>query len=163
MYEGAGNRMPYRWYVESAVVLLFVLALAPAAPLVAPFALLYFLVCTPLLRYVVIFTYKPPYDSGGSRWPLLFDMVITALFLSEILLSAMILLKQAIVPAILAGLPIFPTYMFRRQVLKKFEKAYIDAALLQTSLLDGWDTSGEAQPAMTIDDREEFRRFLVDS
>ena len=159
---GTGGRLPYRWYVESAIVFLFVMALAPAAPLVAPIALLYFIVCTPILRYVVIFTFKPPYDSGGSRWPMLFDMIITSMVVSQILLCAMILLKQVFVPSFLAGVPLLPTYVFRRKMIRNFRDAYLDAALLQASLLDGWDCSGEMQPSMTMEDRETFRRFLVD-
>jgi hypothetical protein len=38
----------------------------------------------------------------------------------------------------------------------------MDAALLQTSVLDGWVVSEESDPT-TMEDREEFRRFLVDA
>ena len=39
--------LPPDRYVESGMVLMFVLALAPAAPVLAPFAVLYFIVCNP--------------------------------------------------------------------------------------------------------------------
>ena len=56
---GPGGPLPYRIYVDSGYVLLCLFALAPAAPLVAPCAFLYFLFSTPMLRRNVIFMYRP--------------------------------------------------------------------------------------------------------
>ena len=136
-----------------------ILALAPAAPILAPFAVMYFLVCTPLLRYAVIFTYKPQWDAGGTRWPFLADMIISSLMASQVLLTTMMALKRAAGPATLACLLSIPTFVFRQTCRKRFLGAYNDAALLQTSLLDGWDTTEKT----TMREREEFRRFLIDS
>ena len=68
-------------------------------------------------------------------------------------------LKNSVGPACLAGAAIIPTYMFRKLTKTKYLRAYEDAGLLQTSLLDMWDTSHTASPKK----REEFRRFLVDT
>lgn len=68
-------------------------------------------------------------------------------------------LKDAIGPAIFAGLPVIPTYLYRKHLLKTYKRAYEDAGLLQTSLLDGWDNT---MPT-TLESREEFRNFLVDA
>ena len=68
-------------------------------------------------------------------------------------------LKNSVGPACLAGATIIPTYMFRKLTKTKYLRAYEDAGLLQTSLLDMWDTSHTASPKK----REEFRRFLVDA
>lgn len=138
------------------------LALAPAAPILAPFAVLYFVVCAPLLRYVVIFTYKPEYDSGGARWPFLFEMVIVSLLSGQIVLAMMVLAKGAVGPAILALIPFPATLMFRKNVRGRFLASYKDAALAQTALLDGWDTNEEATK-WNYKRREQFRSFLVDS
>lgn len=159
---GAGNRVPYRWYVESGMVLMFVLALAPAAPIVAPFAVLYFLVCNPIIRYVLIFTYKPSFDAGGRRFPFLFEMAMSSMLVSQILMGTMLALKSAGGPAAVSILLAVPTLVFRRTCRKRFLGAYQDAALLQTSLLDGWDTSDNAA-TNTVEGREKFRKFLVDS
>jgi hypothetical protein len=144
------------------MVLMFVLALAPAAPILAPFAVMYFIVCNPILRHVLIFTYKPQFDAGGIRFPFLFDMVTSSMFVSQMLLGVMLILKNARGPAVIAILLVVPTAAFRRTCLKRFLNAYQDAALLQTSLLDGWDTS-ENSRVRTAEGREEFRQFLVDS
>lgn len=156
---GAGGRIPYRILVDSGVVLLSTLALAPAAPITALFAALFFIVVNPLLRWLVIFVYRPQFDGGGVRWPTLFEMCISCLLAGQILLATMMLLKVAIGPAICAGLQIIPTLIFRKTAINRFLRAYNDAALLQTSLLDGWDTENP----MSAESREEFRRFLVDA
>jgi hypothetical protein len=158
---GAGNRVPYRIFIESGGVLLFVLALAPAAPIIAPMAVLYFITCNPILRHTLIFTYKPVYDAGAIRFPFLFEMCISSLLVSQVLLATMILLKGAIAPAILAGLLSIPTLVFRRTAIRRFLNAYQEAALLQTSLLDGWDAPEDSY-IRSLEGREEFRQFLVD-
>ena len=47
---GSGPPIPYRLYVDSGVVVMSLVALAPASPLIAPASLIYFLWCQPLLR-----------------------------------------------------------------------------------------------------------------
>lgn len=145
------------------MVLMFALALAPAAPILSPFAVLYFIVSNPILRHVLIFTYKPQFDGGGIRWPFLFDACISSLLVSQILLGTMLALKKAVGPAVAASLLAIPTMVFRRTARRRFLQAYRDAALLQTSLLDGWDTTTEDDATRTMEGREEFRQFLVDA
>ncbi|CAB9496980.1 CSC1-like protein [Seminavis robusta] len=159
---GSGNRLPYRIYVEGATVILCCLAFAPQAPILSPFAVLFFVACTPLKRWVVIFTYKPPFDSGGSRWPFLFDMILTSIVVAQILLCGIMTFKHAYGPAIFALLPLFPVFMFRRQIHDRFLDAYMDAALLQTSMLDGWDVGPDSEH-LSLRGREDFRQFLVDA
>lgn len=127
--------MPYRIYVDSGVVLLCVFALGPASPLIAPAAFTYFLLCVPLLRWTMIFLYRPKFDMGGGRFPFIFDICVSGIITSQILLIAMMVLKAAIGPAVAAFLPMIPTLWFRHFVRKRYLKAFKDAALLQTSLL----------------------------
>lgn len=159
MGGGPGGPIPYRIYVDSGVVFLCTIALAPVCPLIAPTALLYFLYCSPLWRRNLIFMYRPKFDTGGLRWPFLSDVVIQSIIVAQILLSTVMSLKKALGPAILAAVPIIPTIIQRRALHKRFLKSYKDAALLQTSLLDGWDNS----QATSFEKREGFRQFLVDA
>jgi hypothetical protein len=70
----------------------------------------------------------------------------------------MMVLKYAYGPAALAGLSLFPTYTFSVIAKDRFLRCYQDAGLLQTSQLDGWDTSKPTSVEM----REEYRKWLVD-
>ena len=151
--------MPYRVYVDLGVVLLCVVALAPASPLLAPFALIHYAYFEPVLRRNLIFVYRPNYDGGGIRWPFLFDVIISSLLLGHVLMVVMLTLKRALGPAIIAAVPFIPTILFREEVRREFLRSYLDAALLQTSMLDGWDI----QQPTSMKKREDFRKFLVDS
>ena len=157
--SGAGAPLPFRIYVDSGVVLLCLHALAPASPLVAVFVFFYFLFSTPMLRRNVIFMYRPKFDAGGIRWPFLFDMSISSMFVGQILLATMMALKESLGPALLAAAPFIPTYLFRDAMRHKYLRAFNDVGLLQTSLLDGWDM---ANPE-SVETREARRKFLVDA
>lgn len=159
MGGGPGGPVSYRIYVDSGVVFMALVALAPAAPLMAPFALLYFLYIQPLLRRNLIFVYRPMFDGGGLRWPFLADMLISSLITGQVMLTVMMALKQALAPAVMAAMPIVPTLFFHWDAQKRFLRAYRDAALVQTGVLDMWDENEET----SAERREEFRRFLVDA
>ncbi|KAL7557538.1 hypothetical protein ACA910_019251 [Epithemia clementina (nom. ined.)] len=158
---GPGPPPPYRLYVDSGVVLMCLLALSPASPLVAPAAFVYFLWCQPLLRRCCIFVYRPKFDGGGLRWPFIFDMIISSLLVGQVLLTIQMVLKQAVGPAMAAAGAMLPTLLSVMNMKKKFLRSFRDVALLQTSLLDGWDS--HSKEWSTMEKREEFRRFLVDA
>jgi hypothetical protein len=103
--------------------------------------------------------YRPKFDSGGERWPFLSDMLVTSIFMGQFLLTLQMVLKDAYGPALFAAVPALPTYLYRNFLISCFRRAYDDAGLLQTSLLDGWDN---AIPT-SVEKREEFRQFLVDA
>jgi hypothetical protein len=156
---GPGGPVPYRTYIDSGVVFLCSVALGPAAPLLTAFALLYFLFCWPLMRRNLIFVYRPSYDAGGGHWPFLFEILMSSLFTAVILLTTMMALKKAFVPAIFASLPFIPMIFFRMNIHRRFLKPFLDTSLYTSSSLDGWDIDIPT----CVERREEFRRFLVDA
>ena len=156
---GPGGQTPYRLYIDSGLVFLCAAALAPASPLLAPCALVYFLCSGPLIRRNLIFVYRPNFDAGGARWPFLFEIIMSSLFVGQIILTAMLILKQAFGPACLAILPFFPCVLFRDSMRLTFQRAFADASLFHTSDLDGLEVKEATSPEL----RESFRRFLVDA
>lgn len=159
MGGGPGGPIPYRIYIDSGIVFLCVVGLSPISPLLAPAGLMYFLFCAPLWRRNCVYMYRPNFDTGGIRWPFLADVLLSAICVSAILLCTTMALKKALGPAILSGLSLVPVYLHRRSTRKRFYRSYMDAALLQTSQLDGWDNSQPTSKEM----REEYRKFLVDA
>ena len=159
MGGGPGGPLPYRIYVDSGTIFLCLTALAPASPLLAPVALFNFACIIPLLRRNTIFVYRPKYDAGGVRWQFLCTILLSCLLTGQIMLTAQMALKLTIAPTVLAALPIIPIFSFRNKMQQQFCRAFRDTALLQTSNLDGWNTTD----ATSVDKREKFRRFLVDS
>ena len=136
-----------------------VMGLVPVSPLLAPAALGYYLFCMPLWRRNLIYMYRPTFDTGGVRWPFLSDVFLSAICLSQILLTTTMALKKALGPALLSSLVLIPVYLHRRSTRKRYLRSYMDAALLQTSQLDGWDNT----VATSKEIREEYRKFLVDA
>jgi Calcium-dependent channel, 7TM region, putative phosphate len=131
-------------------------SLAPTAPLVAPFATLYYMIFIPMLRWLHIFVYRPTYDAGGARFPIYHDIIISSLILGQLLIAASLLLKQSVVSSFIVFVMVFPTFLFSHWTKEQFQRSYMDAGLLQTSQLDGWGV------ARTMEDREKYRRWLVD-
>lgn len=86
-------------------------------------------------------------------------MCITTLIVGSLLLTVQMVLKQAAGPAVCAVLVMVPTFMFQKEMKTRFLRSFEDAALLQTSLLDGWDNSLD----YSFEKRQEFRQFLVDA
>ena len=136
-----------------------VVSMTPIAPLVAPMALIYFLFCTPLWRRNCIYVYRPDFDSGGIRWPFLSDIFVSCIVASQILLTVTMALRNAAGPAMFSFFALIPVYFYRKKVIRKYYRAYMDAGLVQLATLDGWDNTTSTSREM----REEYRKFLVDS
>jgi len=85
-----GSIVPYRVYGDSGIVFVCTVALSFVSPLVAPFALMYFLVSIPLMRRNTIYYYRPKYDGGGFRWPFLFEMLVSSLLFSQVCLNLVV-------------------------------------------------------------------------
>ena len=83
-FSGPGAEVPYRIYVDSGYVFACMTALAPLCPLIGPFALLYYIVISPMLRWLVVFAYRPRFDGGGDKWPKLHHIIVTSLLLGQV-------------------------------------------------------------------------------
>jgi hypothetical protein len=91
----------------------------------------------------------------NNHCSLLIFMFVCSVHPRQILLGIVLALRYY-VAGIIIGVCAIPTYGFHLIVTERFGRAYRDAALLQTSHLDGWgDCSSQVL-------REEYRRWLVD-
>jgi hypothetical protein len=132
-------------------------SLAPCCPIIAPAATLYYIMIIPILRWLLIFVYRPKYDGGGNKLPYLHEIIISSLILGQILSAVVIVLKQAVVAGGIVLFLTIPTFFFSQWTKEKFLQSYNDAGLLQTSTLDGWDDKS------TLASRERYRAWLVDA
>ncbi len=160
-FSGPGAAIDYRTYVDSGYVLSAMTALAPVCPLIGPFAFLYFVMLSPMIRFMVVFAYRPRFDSGGDKWPKLHHMVITSLLLGQVLTMFTFLLKGNYVAGVLIGACIIPTLIFNNIVLEKFKLPFNDASLHFTGRLQRGQHKVEENEDRWKE-REEFRRWLVD-
>lgn len=82
--RGPGLEVPYRIYVDDGYIFACMTALAPMCPLIGPFGLLYYIVIAPMLRWVLVFEYRPKFDGGGDKWPKLHHMLVSSLVLGQV-------------------------------------------------------------------------------
>mmetsp|Transcript_37114 Transcript_37114/g.42454 ORF Transcript_37114/g.42454 Transcript_37114/m.42454 type:complete len:1352 (+) Transcript_37114:147-4202(+) len=153
---GPGSPTPYRIYIDSGIVFMCLISLAPACPIIAPACTLYYTLFIPMLRWLHIFVYRPYYDGGGSKLPVIHEILISSLILGQILLGTLLLLKQSYFCGLYVVFMSVPTYLFSMWTKEKFLRSYEDTGLWQTSKLDGLSNKE------TLADREKYRRWLVD-
>jgi len=84
--------------------------------------------------------------------------MISVIIVAQAVLALSFILKSAWLVGALALISIIPTWTFNSVCKDTFEQSYNDAALLQTSELDGWNTEDET----SMVERERYRKWLVD-
>jgi hypothetical protein len=111
-----------------------------------------------MIRWMLVFSYRPRFDGGGDKWPKLHKIIITSLLWGQLLTCLVFLLKMNILEGITIGLSIVPTLLYNDIILEKYLPPYKDAALLQTGRLHhNWSSNSSSWQ-----EREEMRRWLVD-
>jgi hypothetical protein len=170
-----GGPLPFRVYVDSSVVLLCCITFSAVSPLVIPCALLYFGVCIPLWRRQLLLVHRPIFDAGGQRWPELFTFVMSAIYLSVVLISVILFLKNLWTPSVLCFVTIFPVIDFQRSCLARFQRAYSDVGLMQAGLINESNKTGgvlanmekgfgsAAEERDYVEEKERLRLWLVDA
>merc|ERR1719362_444273 len=155
----AGVPLTYRAYNDCGTVFLCSCTLSFASPVMAPAAVLFFLVSEPIMRRCFIYVYLPEFDGGGFRWPFLSDMCYSSMICGQVYLFVLIFFKRAIGPSFASFITLIPTALYRKLTLDRYHRAYIDTCLLLTSNLD---MINPEKPS-TMKERESFREFLVDA
>mmetsp|Transcript_45072 Transcript_45072/g.50860 ORF Transcript_45072/g.50860 Transcript_45072/m.50860 type:complete len:158 (-) Transcript_45072:32-505(-) len=120
----------------------------------------YFIIVVPMLRFMVVFAYRPVFEGGGDKWPKLHHIIITSLLLSQLITSVTFLLKQNIIEGLIAGCCIIPTLVFNNIILERYLRPYRCAGLLQAGRIPSPSSTKNCR--YTCNEREEYRRWLVD-
>jgi len=156
---GPGLQVPYRIYVDHGYIFACMIALGPLCPLIGPFALIYFIIIAPMIRWVLVFEYRPIFDGGGDKWPKLHEIIVTSVLLGQFMTSIVFFLKYNIVQGLVIFFCIVPTLLYNTVILEKFLRPYQDASLLQTGRLY---SKLSRRYSDIWQEREEYRRWLVD-
>jgi len=153
---GPGAETPYRIYVDSGYIFACLTALAPVCPLVGTLGLFYFIAISPMIRWLLVFAYRPKFDGGGNKWPKLHHIIISSMLFGQLITSMTLLLKQNLYEGLFIGFMIVPTFLYNSIILDKFQRPYQDAALLQIGRMHNSSCQNSWM------EREETRRWLVD-
>jgi len=155
---GPGTQVPYRIYVNLGYVFACLVALAPVCPLIGIYGMFYFIMFSPMLRWLLVFVYRPRWDGGGDKFPTLHHIIISSLLLGQLIIAFTLILKENIIEGLIMLFCIIPTLLFNNIILEKFLRPYEDAALLQAGRLHyNWSSK-----SCSCLEREENRRWLVD-
>eukprot|EP00045_Choanoeca_perplexa_P014893 m.178189 g.178189 ORF g.178189 m.178189 type:complete len:877 (+) comp16830_c0_seq1:105-2735(+) len=133
----------------SLAILVFVVGLAycTITPIITPFAFIFFGLGYLALRYSHYYIYTPAFDSGGLLWPLIFDRLMTGVFLAQFIVVAVLGVKEGTVAAPLMFPLLVITWMYWGRTNKALASVGqylpLDAACESTIQGEGKDTVNE--------------------
>ncbi|KAJ7559063.1 hypothetical protein O6H91_04G068200 [Diphasiastrum complanatum] len=110
----ASNPGPFKYHrnvPNDMLVLTIALCYAVIAPMVLPFAMLYFGIGWLVLRNQALKVYVPSYDSKGCLWPHIHVRILVALLVSQLTMLGYFTIKRFVYTFLLLPLPI-ATLMF---------------------------------------------------
>jgi len=98
---GPGTQVPYRIYVNLGYVFACLVALAPVCPLIGIYGMFYFIMFSPMLRWLLVFVYRPRWDGGGDKFPTLHHIIISSLLLGQLIIAFTLILKENIIEGLI--------------------------------------------------------------
>jgi len=105
------------------LVITIALCYSVIAPMILPFAILYFSVGWFVLRNQALNVYVPSYESNGRMWPHMHTRILAALFLSQITMFGYFSIKKFIYSPLLLPLP-FVSLAFGYLCKKRFYTSF---------------------------------------
>eukprot|EP00051_Salpingoeca_urceolata_P024318 m.425744 g.425744 ORF g.425744 m.425744 type:complete len:717 (+) comp20220_c0_seq3:144-2294(+) len=155
--EAAWYPGPYdvgRYLPVQLLVALLALVYASSAPIILPFAILFFGFGYIVSRYLVYYVHVPNWETGGAMWPAVFNRCMLGVLVYEIAITAMMGIKKGKIQTPLMVLIFPPTILFWQQMNKAFQPAvvfqpYVDAC--ETEAGDELDATEYMTPAIVAD------------
>jgi len=114
-----------------------------------------------MLRWLLVFGYRPTFDGGGDKWPYLHHMIITSLLLGQLITGATLFTKGNALEGLTILFLMIPTLVYNNIIFEKFNRPFQDAALLQSCRMYSGTDDPTAKTRSWLQ-REEYRRWLVD-
>lgn len=129
--------------------------------MIGPFSFLYNVFIAPMLRWLLVFGYRPTFDGGGDKWPYLHHMIITSLLLGQLITGVTLCTKGNALEGFFILFLMIPTLVYNNIIFEKFNRPFQDAALLQSCRMYSGTDDPTAKTRSWLQ-REEYRRWLVD-
>eukprot|EP00730_Choanoeca_flexa_P008176 TRINITY_DN12454_c0_g1_i1.p1 TRINITY_DN12454_c0_g1~~TRINITY_DN12454_c0_g1_i1.p1 ORF type:complete len:666 (+),score=162.36 TRINITY_DN12454_c0_g1_i1:270-2000(+) len=149
----------------SLAILIFVVGMAYCVitPIITPFAFIFFGLGYLVLRYMHYYIFTPAFDSGGLLWPLIFDRLMTGIFLAQFIVVAVLGVKEGSVASPLMVPLLIVTWMYWGRTNKALASVGqylpLDTACDSTAKGEGADTVNEfVEPVL-----KQPNKYTVDS
>jgi hypothetical protein len=144
-----------KYVANDGIILLLGLVFCVMQPLIAPLALIYFLLGALFAKYNAVYVYKPTVETGGKYWMQIVQNTMTALILFQIIMLVLFGIKKAPAQAILTfPLPIL-SVLFLTVSLKLFSKPQVIMSLRTAADVDKLEQRGLHQPLLTQQEQPE--------
>eukprot|EP00891_Asterochloris_glomerata_P001750 jgi/Astpho2/1750/Aster-04171 len=124
---------------DHTFTILLGLAFCIVAPLITPICLLYFLVCTLIGKYQLVYVFSEKYQTGGKVWRQVFEQVLVSMLIFQLLMIGLCSLKTAPIQAGLLVPLLFLTVLFRQAAVGIFDKPQKVLSLRGAADLDKHD------------------------
>ena len=96
--QGVGWNLQSRPYgavlPNSTMAVLLAVAFAPVAPVILPFAVLFFAAAALTERHLAVYVVRRPFESGGRLWRSVVTQVVTAVYIMQALALGLLLVKR---------------------------------------------------------------------
>lgn len=111
------------WAVPPLMLNAFVaLVYGPLVPLIQPFAAAFFFIALTVWRHQALHVYKQASEGGGNLWPLMFNMIMGCLYMSEIIFVVFMGIKKGVAQGPIAIVSVVLTVLFHLRVNATFAK-----------------------------------------
>jgi len=142
------------------IVILLGIVFAAVNPIITLTGLAYFLVNVVTWRYQLLYVFNETYQSGGKLWVQVFDQILIALVIMQLMIIGLLGVKKFPYALIVAPLP-FITVFFWIASEKLFKRPLSVLSLRGASDIDRSDkTAAVAHPLSTEEKNEADRLYL---
>ncbi|KAK9804434.1 hypothetical protein WJX72_012500 [[Myrmecia] bisecta] len=150
-----GDQVP-----DHTIAILLGLVFCIINPLICPVALVYFIVTSITEKYNLLYVFQPKYQSGGKVWRQVFEQVIVAVMLFQLMMLGLLSIKQSFAAVLVIPLP-FITLLFRSTCSTLFRRPQQILSLRGAADLDRKDHS-EPETSTPQEQKELEQLYLAD-
>lgn len=109
-----------KMFALTQMIALIAIVYSTIAPLICVVAAAYFTIAYVTNKFIIMYSHRPFFESGGHMYPSAWYSVLIALWMHQIVLVCVLSLKKALAQAVIAALSIILTFSVTLYCLKSF-------------------------------------------
>jgi hypothetical protein len=141
---------------DDTIAILMGLSFSVMCPIIAPTALIFFLVSFLVWKYQLVYVYNPPYEAGGLLWKNVFNQSCCALFIFQLMMIAVLGVKESIGAPIVVAPLLFITIAFQLSAQSTFWRPMECLALMSANEIDEIEAASPATEVAIRDAKEMY-------
>jgi len=125
-----------KFYAQDMLIVLVMMTFSCIAPLCLIAGIIYFAGAAYVYKHQMLYVYEPIFESGGTYWPALARRFVFSLFMSQMTMIGMLILKESYDPIYVLVLLMFCTFLYSRRVEALYGRFAEDLPFDQATALD---------------------------